>query len=159
MKVGFRLKGEAEATVDFAIGREDEGAGKQLQELGRARFVVFVRLILSAELVGVGHEVVDSTLLDIGFGCGQRPVVDREEAAKRAIGCLDDGFFPEVTACAIGAFLGEVGEVWLPWPSCDFIRGHFFDEAGLLRVGEGGKQGQGDNDTSKLRMQSCPALD
>jgi hypothetical protein len=26
-------------------------------------------------------------------------------------------------------------------------------------VGEGGKQGQGDNDTSKLRMQSCAALD
>jgi hypothetical protein len=94
MKVGLWLKGEAEATVDFAIGREDEGAGKQLQELSCARFVVFMGLIQSAKLVGVGHQVVDSTLLGFGFGCGQRPVVDGEEAAKRAIWCLDDNLFP-----------------------------------------------------------------
>src|SRR5882724_3681153 len=64
-KVGLRLEGEAEATVGFAIGRQDEIAGKHLQKLRRAVLVVLMSLVLSAEVVGVGHEVVDATL----FGC------------------------------------------------------------------------------------------
>ena len=57
-----------------------------MEELGGAGFVVLVRLILPAEVVGVGDEVVDSMLLGICFARCQRPVVDCDETAERAVG-------------------------------------------------------------------------
>ena len=64
--VGRRLKrriwleGEAGATIDFAVGGEDEGGGEELEELRCAGLVVLVGLIELAEVAGVGDEVVDS---------------------------------------------------------------------------------------------------
>jgi len=152
-KVGLRLKVEAEATVGFAIGRQDEIVGKYLQKLSGAVLVVLVSLVLSAELVGVGHEVVDSTLLGFGFAYGQRLIVDGNQAAESAVRCLDDVLLPEVTAGTRRALLGDVEVVRSPLSSSDFIGGHLLDEAGFLSPGGGGKQSEGYGDSGSLGKQ------
>jgi hypothetical protein len=157
-KAGFRLKGEAEATIDFAIGRQDESVGKNLQKLGRAFFIVLVSLVLPAELVGVGYEVIDSTPLGFGFAWRQRPAVDRNQPAKGAVGCFDDVLFPEVTAGAGRALVGDVEVVWSSLSSGDFIRGHLLDKAGFLSQCAGGEQGEGDDDSSQWGVQACLAI-
>ena len=157
-KVGLGLKVEAEATIGFAIGRQDEVAGKYLQKLSRAILVVFVSLILPAELVGVGHKVVDAALLGFGFGCGQGPVVDRNQAAEGAVGCLDDVFSPEVSAGTGRALLGDVEVVRSPLSSSDFIRGHLLDEAGSLRPCGGGEKSEGDGGAYPLGAQTSTTV-
>ena len=130
-----------------------------MQELGGAGFVVLVRLILPAEVVGVGDEVVDSMLLGIGFASCQRPVVDCDEAAEGAVGCLDDDFFPEVAAGAVGTLLGDVEKVWPMLPGCVFVGSHLLDCAGFLSSCGGGKQhGQGKGDSAQAETEGCPAI-
>jgi hypothetical protein len=143
-EVGLRLKVEAETTIGFAIGGKDEVFGKHLQKLSGAILVVSVSLVLPAELVGVGDEIVDSTLLGCSFVCGEGPVVNRDQAAEGAVGCLDYILFPEVTAGANGALLGDVEEVWSALPGGDFVRGYLLDQGGLLRPGGGGQKSEGE---------------
>ena len=118
-----------------------------MKELSRAILVVLVGLVLSAELVGVGDEVVDAALLGCSFVCGEGFVVNGDEAAERAVGYLNDVFLPEVTAGAGRAFLGDEEVVWPRLSRSDFIGGHFFDEAGLLRPCGSGKQSEGEGDS------------
>jgi hypothetical protein len=123
--------------------------------LSRAILVVLVSLVLSAEVVGVGHKVVDATLLGCSFAGGEGPVVDCDEPAEGAVGYLYDVLFPEVTAGTSGVLLGDVEVVWSPLSSRDFIGGHLLDQAGFLRPCGGGKQSEDEGDSSPLRTQRC----
>jgi hypothetical protein len=149
-EVGLRLKTEAEAAIGFAIVGKEEVAGEHLQKLSRAVLVVFVCLVLPAELVGVGHEVVDSTLLGCSFLCGEGPVVDGDKATEGTVVGLDDVFFPEVTAGTNGALLGDVEVVWSALSSSDFVCGYLLDQGGLGPRTRG-KQKERDGDSCKLR--------
>ncbi len=122
-----------------------------MEELGGAFFVVLVSLVLSAEVVGVGYEVIDSTLLCLGFGRCQRPVVDCDQPAKGTVGCFDDVLFPEVIAGASRALLGDVEVVWFYFSSGDFIRGHLLDQAGFLSECGGGEQRECGGESCQLR--------
>jgi hypothetical protein len=153
-KVGLGLKAEAETAIGFAIGGEDEVAGEHLQKLSGAILVVFVSLVLPAELVGVGDKVVDAMLLGCSFVCGEGPVIDGDEAAEGAVGGLDYVFFPEVTSGANGALLGDVEVVWPALSGSDLVGGYLLDQGGLLRPGGGGKEKERDGDSCKLRWQT-----
>ncbi len=131
-ELGLGLKGKTGAAVDFAVRSEDVGGGKHLHQLGSSRLVVLVCLVLPAELVGVGDEVVDATLLGCCFLCGEGTVVDCNQAAEGAVVCLDHVLFPEVAAGADRTLLGDVEEVQSRLSSSDLIRCHLFDKAGLL---------------------------
>ena len=128
-----------------------------MEELGSAFFIVLVSLVLSAELVGVGYEVIDSTLLCLGFGWCQRPVVDCDQPAKGTVGCFDDVLFPEVIAGASRALLGDVEVVWSCLSSGDFIRGHLLDQAGFLSECAGGEKSEGGGQSRQLERQTCTA--
>jgi len=150
-ELGLGLKGKTGAAVDFAVRCEDVGGGKHLHQLGGSGLVVLVSLVLPAEVVGVGDEIVDATLLGFGFGWCQRLVVDGNQAAEGTVVDFDDVFFPEVTAGAVGALLGDVEEVRPLLSRGDFIGGHLFDEAGLLRPCGRDKQSEGEGDSYCLR--------
>ena len=158
VEVGLRLKVEAKATVDFAVRCNGEVVGQYLQELDGARFVILVHLVESAELVGMGHKIVDSTLLGLGFGWSQRPVVDRDQAAEGAIDCFDDVFFPEVAACTIGALFGDVEEILFLLPGRDFVRCHLLDQRGLLRKCGDGRKSQSHGSSSQFQIQTSTAI-
>ncbi len=99
----------------------------------------------------MGDEAVDAALLGFGFAWCEGLVVDCNQPAEGAIGCLNDVLFPEVTAGASGALLGNVEVVWPRFSSSDFIRGYLLDQAGLLWPCGGGEQSQGEGDSYPLR--------
>ena len=102
----------------------------------------------------MGDEIVDATLLGLGFAWREGPVVDCDEAAKRAVVGFDYVLFPEVTAGADGALFGDVEEVRALLASGDFIGGHLFDDAVLLGRRCGGQQCEGKGDSSPLRAKT-----